>query len=107
MSIHTNIAAPDKLAQIVRPFVGTGRGVHRGNSAIDVLHVTNTVDASVRGVSAAGIDLLGHDGFAQFIPWADVRSITVRGIVDEETCGATVYENAAARWPLSPVGKAA
>lgn len=96
---NLNIVAPDKLVQIVRPFVGTGRSVHRGDSAIDVLHTLNSIDADVRKVDASGIEL-SRDGFAQVVPWAEVRSITVRGMADDETTSAVVWQNAGAKWPL-------
>lgn len=102
MSIHSHFVAPDKLVQIVRPFVGTGRAIHRGNSAIDVLHTMNSVDTSIRSVDALGVEIVSGD-FARFIPWAEVRSITVRGIRDEETTSTTVYANAAAKHPLRDV----
>lgn len=97
-----NIATPDRLAQIVRPFVGTGRSIHRGDSAIDVLHIMNSVDTSVVAVDASGLTL-ASDGFARVVPWAEVRSITVRGMADEETTSTVVWENAGAKWPLHSV----
>lgn len=97
--MNARIAAPDKLVQIVRPFVGTGRSIHRGDSAIDVLHILNSVDASVVAVDAAGLTL-NENGHLRDVTWADVRSITVRGMADEETTSKVVWENAAAKWPL-------
>lgn len=105
-----NIVAPDKLAQIVRPFVGAKLNRPRKpgcpynsmlpqTSALDVLWTMNSVDASVISVDASGLVLNGHDGFRQVIPWAEVRSITVRGIADEETVSETVWLNAGARFP--------
>lgn len=96
---RSNIVAPDKLVQLVRPFVGTGSSIHRGDSALDVMHACDHIDASVVAVDAAGLTL-ASGGFLRVVPWASVRSITVRGMADEETTSAVVWENACARWPV-------
>lgn len=96
-----HIEAADVLVQVVRPFVGAkvfrpeniGKP-HDRTSAIDVLHRVNSVDADVRKVNAAGVEL-HRDGFAEFVPWASVRRVTTRGLdADGETTGTTVYEHA-------------
>jgi hypothetical protein len=104
--------APDRLVQIVRPFIGAklNRARKPGcpfnsmlprSSALDVQHIMNTVDADVRDVNAAGIELRGHDGFSRFVPWSEVRSITVRGRdADGNDDGYAVWLNAAARFPV-------
>lgn len=118
MNAHTALAAPDKLVQIVRPFVGARLNRARDpncpygsylprTSAIDVLHRANSVDADVRAVNAAGIEY-NWDGKAYFVTWAEVRSITVRGLdADGGATGTTVYENACALRPLHSNGRIA
>ncbi len=68
---------PTELAALLRPYVGTMRSIHRTDgSRVDVLHLVNSVDADVRGVTSEGVEL-SHDGFARFVPWGEVRSVTV------------------------------
>jgi hypothetical protein len=96
-----NTTTPDRLARIARPFIGTGRSIHRGNSAIDVLATAYHIDTSVIAVDASGLVLNSGD-FRVILPWAEVRAIRVRGICDgDETGEGEIYLNAAAKWPVS------
>jgi hypothetical protein len=94
-------ATTAELIELVRPFVGAKVNRQRDErgyilpltAAVDILHRCNSVNADVRAVNAAGVEKV-WDGQAEFIPWREVRSVTIRSLdADEETVSATTYEH--------------
>jgi hypothetical protein len=104
-----NPATTAELIELVRPFVGAKVNRQRDErgyilpltAAVDILHRCNSVNADVRAVNAEGFEKV-WDGQAEFIPWREVRSVTIRSLdADEETASATTYEHDA----LLPLAK--
>jgi hypothetical protein len=91
------------LIELVRPFVGAKAFPQRDpnaryggylpqTEAVDILCQTNKINADVRSVTEAGIEVFFYDR-CEFVPWGEVRRIVVRSLGGNgETTGQAVYE---------------
>lgn len=91
-----------ELIELVGPFAGAKLNPPRdpGNrwrilpqtAAVDILCRTNKINADVRAVTAAGIEVFFYDR-CETVPWAEVQRVVVRELDGNgETIAQTVYE---------------
>lgn len=98
-----HLATPEQMAEIARPFVDAKKNLRRDPASkyggylprterIDITRPgVTSVDASVTEVTADGVTVFFYNSFT-FIPWADVRTLTVRHTdADGNTLSAIDY----------------
>lgn len=98
----SHIIATTDLAELIRPFVGAKLNRQRDpgcsfggflprTAAIDIRHVSNSIDADVRSVGDRGIEIFFYDRCG-LVGWADLQEVTLRSIdADGNTTASTTY----------------
>lgn len=78
------MATTAEIAELIRPFTNArlnrlrdvnGYMVPR-LTGVDILHLSHSLDADVRGVTDEGVSIFFYSGY-QLIPWADITAIRV------------------------------
>lgn len=86
-------ATTAELKKLLAPHIGAKLRRGRPTHKVDVLALTNAIDADIRDVTSAGIERFFYSG-CEIIPWAEVRRVTIRAVDAEgSTVSTQVFEH--------------